>query len=202
MKRLLIFILLLTTFCGTSAQTYIKTNALYWLGGLPNVQLETRLGSQFTFQGEVNASLWTIDNKPMMGMQNIAGVRYYPSKKGAFNGFYVGGDAAFDCYNVSKWDHWNRPDGGIDIQHGIGLYLGATLGYQMQFAKRWNLDFFVGGGWHHGWYWGETKMPDGNYVRYADWNKSGEWIPYKIGATFGYRLTSEKRMKAKHGKDY
>ena len=179
-------------------QTYIKTNALYWAALLPNVQVETRLGNHFTFQGEVNASLWdNLQGRPMMGAQFITGGRWYP--KQAFKGFYAGADFAFDLYKVSKWDHWGRPDGGIDIQHGMGWYLGFTLGYQISIGKRWNMDFFAGGGWHLGQYWGETVYPDGSSEMYASWNKSGEWIPYKLGVTFAYRLTSNKRMDKRFG---
>lgn len=200
MKKLIIIALAIMSFSVANSQTYIKTNALYWAALLPNVQVETRLGNHFTFQGEVNTSFWTIKDKPMMGVQNIIGARWYP--KQAFNGFYVGGDFGFDLYKVSKWDHWGRADGGIDIQHGIGYYLGLTLGYQLPIAKRWNMDFFVGGGWHLGKYWGDTKFPDGSTEIYARWNASGEWIPYKIGVTFGYRLTSEKRMTKRFGDNY
>lgn len=186
MKKLLIAVMLFCTIGMSEAQTYIKSNALYWLGLLPNVGVETRLGKHFTFNGEFNASLWeSINGRPYMGMQAIAGVRYYP--KMAFKGFYVGADAAFDVYNVSKWDH-----PATDVQHGIGIYLGVTLGYQISIAKRWNMDFYAGGGWHLGHYWGEDKLTD---TPYALWNASGEWIPYKLGVTFAYRLTSNKRMQ-------
>lgn len=201
MKKLLALAILLTSL-SAEAQTYIKTNALYWLGGLPNVQVETRLAKHFTFQGEVNTSFWTINDRPMQGAQFITGFRYYPSKKGAFNGFYLGGDFAFDVYKVSKWDHWGKSDGSIDIQRGIGYYLGFTLGYQLPIAKRWNMDFYAGGGWHLGKYWGETQHQNGSTEMYAAWNASGEWIPYKLGVTFGYRLTSEKRMVERFGENY
>lgn len=189
MKKLLIAFML-TLSISAGAQTYIKTNALYWVGLLPNVGVETRLANHFTFNAEAVASFWeNINGRPYMGTQIIAGVRYYP--KQAFKGFYVGGDAALDAYNVSKWDH-----PVTDIQHGVGLYLGLTLGYQLPIAKRWNMDFYAGGGWHHGWYWGENTLTG---EPYAAWNKSGEWIPYKLGVTFAYRLTSNKRMLKRFG---
>lgn len=124
-----------------------------------------------------------------MGLQAIAGARYYP--KQAFKGFYVGADAAFDTYKVSKWDH-----PATDIQHGVGMYYGLTLGYQLSIGKRWNMDFYAGGGWHLGWYWGEDMLTGQPYV---GWNKSGEWLPYKLGVTFAYRLTSPKRMDKRFG---
>lgn len=167
-------ILLVVLFCvsiSANAQTYIKTNALYWLGLLPNVQVETNLGAGFTFQGEVNASLWeSIGDRPYMGAQFIAGARWYP--KAAFRGFYVGGDFGFDVYKLSKWGHPTT-----HVQHGIGYYLGLTVGYQLPIAKRWNMDFYAGGGWHLGKYWGEDKTTGGMYAR---WNASGEWVPTNL----------------------
>lgn len=190
MKKLLTIILL---FCMTyaNAQTYIKSNALYWVGLLPNVGVETRLANHFTFNAETVFALWEkVNDRPYLGSQVIVGARYYP--KQAFKGFYVGGDVAFDSYNTSKWDH-----PATDIQHGVGLYLGITLGYQLPIAKRWNMDFYAGGGWHHGWYWGEDLLTN---EPYALWNRSGEWIPYKLGVTFAYRLTSDKRMQKRFDK--
>lgn len=192
MNRLILATLFLITSTTVSAQTYIKTNALYWLGLLPNAQVETRLGNHFTFQGEVNASLWEAiaEDRPMMGAQFIIGGRWYP--KQSFKGFYAGGDFGFDIYKVSKWDH---PP--YDVQHGIGYYLGITLGYQLSIGKRWNMDFYAGGGWHLGKYYATNF---GEIV--VGWNASGEWIPYKLGVAFAYRLTSDKRMKTRFGDNY
>lgn len=193
MKKKLFLLVVLISCPAAHAQTYIKTNALYWLGLLPNVQVETRLGEQFTFQGEVNASLWDnlFDGRPLMGIQAIAGVRWYP--KQAFKGFYVGADAAFDTYKVSNFITMYPP---YMVQHGVGMYYGLTLGYQLSIGKRWNMDFYAGGGWHLGWYYGEDTRTG---EIYAPWNKSGEWLPYKLGVAFAYRLTSPKRMEKRFG---
>lgn len=164
---------------------------------MPNAQVETRLGNHFTFQGEVNASLWEAicDGRPMMGAQFIIGGRWYP--KEAFKGFYAGGDFGFDIYKVSN--NVTNKYAPYMVQKGIGYYLGITPGYQLPIAKRWNMDFFVGGGWHLGKYYGvDTRTGE----LYAPWNGSGEWIPYKIGVTFAYRLTSEKRMVKRFGENY
>ncbi len=187
MNRILFLCLVALLSLGASAQTYIKTNALYWAALLPNVQVETRIANNVTFQGEVNASFWeSVNSRPYKGAQFIVGSRWYPKEE--FRGFYVGGDVSFDIYEVSKWDHPIRPGGGVDVQHGIGCYLGVTLGYQISIGKRWNMDFYAGGGWHLGSYWGDTQYPDGTNVIYARWNQSGEWIPYKLGVAFGFRL--------------
>lgn len=181
MKRLLI-ILATTLSLSAGAQTTIKTNALYWAVLAPNIGVETRLGEHFTFNGEVVGLLWEkINERPYMGVQVIVGARYYP--KQAFQGFYVGADAAFDAFKVSKWDH-----PAADVQHGVGMYYGLTLGCQISIGKRWNIDFYAGGGWHLGWYYATHYDTD---VITAPWNKSGEWIPYKLGVTFAYRLSKK-----------
>lgn len=195
MKKTIIALLALlcVTTITAKAQTYIKSNALYWAVLVPNVSVETRLGKHFTFNGDFVISFWdNFAGRKLQGTQTIAEGRYYP--KAAFDGFYVGGYFGFDTYNVSKWDH-----PATDIQHGIGYALGLTLGYQLKIAKRWNMDFYVAGGWHLGKYWGETILPDGTSEVYAPWNASGEWIPYKVGVTFAYRLTSNKRMEKRFG---
>lgn len=164
---------------SSSAQTTIKANALYWAAGVVNVGTETRIAPNFTFNADVVFSPWeSVKSRPYFGVQVIPEVRYYPRQ--AFKGFYVGGYVSFDAYKVSKWDH-----APTDVQHGIGTCLGITLGYQIKIARRWNMDFYVGGGWHYGKYYGINTI-DGS--QYAPWNASGEWIPYKAGVTFAFKL--------------
>lgn len=185
-KLILLISIILINPISTQAQTYIKTNALYWLALLPNAQIETKIANRTTFQGEVNGSLWTFDGKPMQGVQLIVGARWYPKKE--FKGFYMGGDFGFDIFKVTKWNYWtNYPN---YTQKGIGYYLGVTLGYQTPISKRWNMDFYAGGGWHLGKYYGIDRITNTMYV---PWNGSGEWIPYKLGVTFAYRLGDCKK---------
>lgn len=175
--------------CLGSAQaqtTALKWNALYWVVGVPNMSVETRLGEKFTFNGDFVYSPWqSIKGRPLTGLQVIPEVRFYP--KESFKGFYVGGFVAYDSYKVSKWDHSKT-----DVQHGIGIAMGLTLGWQIDIARRWGMDFYIGGGWHHGWYYGVNTLTG---QRYVDWNSSGEWIPYKAGVTFAYRLGMGRKAK-------
>ena len=68
--------------------------------------------------------------------------------------------------------------------------LGAAVGYQLQWAERWNVDFFLGGGTSQGFYHGYEKKEEGisRYEKSAPWNKSGEWIPYRGGVMISYKL--------------
>lgn len=178
-KILVLFVLLGTVGRATAQNTALKWNALYWVVGVPNMSVETRLANKWTFNGDVVYSPWkSIKGRPFLGLQVIPEVRFYP--KEAMKGFYVGGYVSYDSYKVSKWDHPKT-----DVQHGIGLGLGVTLGYQIDIARRWGMDFYAGGGWHLGWYYGVNTLTG---QRYANWNRSGEWIPYQLGVTFSYRL--------------
>lgn len=184
MKKLLIVSLILLSATELKAQTYIKANALYYVVGIPNVSVETKLGRNWTFNADAVFSPWeSFFGRKMVIGQIIPEVRYYI--KEANRGFYAGGYVAADVYRMNKFtDHPKT-----DIQHGWGMSLGITLGYELPIAKRWLMDFYAGGGWHHGWYWGEDRLTGGMY---AGWNRSGEWIPYKLGVAFAYRLGRNK----------
>lgn len=176
---LYLFALLGITSDVTAQNTSLKWNSLYWAMGAPNMSVETRLNHKFTFNGDVVVSPWlSINGRPYKGLQLISEARFYP--KQAFKGFYVGAYLGYDSYELSKWGHPKT-----EIQHGIGLGVGATVGWQIDIARRWGMDFYVGYGWHHGWYYGVDETTGNLYV---DWNKSAEWIPYKAGVTFAYRL--------------
>ena len=175
----------LSSLAVSNAQTYLKVNTLYAAALVPNVAVETFLHKNFTFNADYTMSFWeSIGGRPYKGLQTTAEARYYP--KQAFRGFYVAGYVGYDSYKVSKWGHPST-----DIQTGIGVAVGLTLGYSLPVANRWNIDFYVAGGWHHGWYHGWDQLTNDYYV---GWNSSGEWIPYKAGVTVAYRLTSDKKM--------
>ena len=184
MRKIVLFVLLTAlAIPAAKSQTYIKANALYYAVLVPNIAVETKLSEHFTFNADAVFSPWkSINGSPYLIGQIIPDVRYY--FKEANQGFYAGLYAAADVYKVSKWGH-----PGTDVQHGWGISLGATVGYELPIAKRWLMDFYIGGGWHHGWYWGEDTR-DGSV--YAPWNRSGEWIPYRAGVSFGYRLGKKK----------
>lgn len=185
-KQLAVLLLLLG--CGSAAaqNTTLKANALYYGMLIPNISVETKLSSHWTINGDFVISFWeSINQRPFKGLQVIVEPRYYT--KEAFNGFYVAPLLGYDSYTLSKWDHpWYHE------QHGVGWMLGATIGYQMEIARRWNLDFYLGGGYHYGRYYGIDKRAG---ERYADWNTSAEWMPYKVGVTFAYKLGMGKKAK-------
>lgn len=107
--------------------------------------IETSIGKKTIFQFDVLASFWkSIDGKPYELYMFTAEYRYHFHEKN--NGFYVGANAGFDSYNLTKW---NYTDLGVH-QIGVGYRLGAIVGYEKKLNDRFMLDFFVGGGNHQG----------------------------------------------------
>ena len=86
-----IVILALFALVGTVGRTLaqstsLKWNALYWVVGVPNMSVETRLGEKFTFNADAVYSPWkSVKGRPLQGLQLIPEVRFYP--KEAVKGF-------------------------------------------------------------------------------------------------------------------
>ncbi len=187
MKKLFIFTFLFISICSQS-QTYIKGNAITALALIPNIGIETSIGKKSTFQFDVLASFWSsIDRKPYEFYVFTSEYRYHFKEK--FNGFYVGANAGFDTYNITKWNYIVKGALGAR-QTGVGYTLGATIGYEKKLNDRFMLDFFLGGGTHQGFYH-SYSIATGEKVEFdtaVGRNKSGEWLPYRGGIMISYRL--------------
>ena len=181
MKKMMItVVLLLFVALSVYPQTNIKGNGIYWLIGMPNVSVETKLSEHFSLSGEVVYSPWeSIKGNSLKFLQFNPDIRWYP--KGVFNGFYVGAYGTIQDYKMTKWNYWNRNR----YQDGWGYGFGGMLGFQAILTNRWALDVYAGGGWHLGKYRGYYRNSG---EMYADWNDSGEWIPYRLGIAICYRL--------------
>ena len=181
---LTIFTLLITP--KSSAQTHLKVNALYTAALLPNIGIETKLNSNFTFEAEIFGSPWkSINDKPYLMVAALAGTRYYINE--SFKGFYLGAYLSGNKFKVSKWNYTAN-----QVQRGWGMSAGATIGYQMEISPKCNMDFYVGGGFHHAWYWGEVISTGETYV---GWNKSAEWLPYRAGVTFAFKDVFKRKKR-------
>lgn len=182
MKRsILVLAIAFICLSGIQAQTKMKWNVLYWAVGVANVSVETRLSNHWTLNGDLVYSPWeSLGGNPMKFSQTLVEGRYYP--RGAFNGFYGGVYGAYHhLFKFTKWNYINKDH----YQRGNGMSFGATLGYQLEINSRWGMDVYVGYGWQHTTYKGYLKSSG---ERYVDTNGSGEWLPYKLGAAFVYRL--------------
>jgi len=165
------------------SQTYGKVNALSTLLTVPNIGIETSIGKKATFQLDVTASLWkSIDGKPFEFYIFIPEYRYHFKEK--YNGFYIGGHIGATVFNFQKWNYLNTNL----YQKGFGYVVGATLGYQKKINEKVVLDCFLGGGNSQGFYKGYNLDTNTRYDEASQWNKSGEFIPYRVGVMVSYRL--------------
>lgn len=163
------------------AQTTIKGNALYWMAGIVNVGCETRLGKLVTLESEAVYSPWKdLQGVRMQVLQLMPEVRVYPW--GAFNKFYAGLYGGWHWFDMTKWNYINTGK----FQKGHGWSLGLTLGFQVPFAQRWSMDAYASFGFQDSGYKGWDANKGQHYV---GWNRSGEWLPYKLGVAFAYRLS-------------
>lgn len=182
MKKLLLFAFLLLSIHSQS-QTYVKVNALTTLLTIPSVGIETSIGKKSTFQFDITASFWkSIKGDPAQFYVFIPEYRYHLHEK--FNGFYVGGHIGATIFNFQKWNYLNT-----DLyEEGFGYVIGATIGYQTKISDKFMLDCFLGGGSHQGFYKGYYISSGERYDKAVDYNKSGEWLPYRGGVMVSYRI--------------
>lgn len=205
MKKLILLGLIISSFLqAQEKETYIKANALFLPVGIVNVGIERQLSEHFTVQGDVFISPW----KSFAGKHAQAYLlgfdgRYYFSK--AFEKFYVGANITGGLYNVQKWNYWNdnfyaHKDGEVTpyiqsnlYQKGFTFVFGAVGGYQFKIKERWNIDLYLGIGTMQSYYKGYDKLSGDRYDEGVDsmgneWNKSGEWLPYRGGVMISYKL--------------
>ena len=183
MKKLICLLILA---CGLSsfatAQTKIKTNGAYWLVGVLNLSAETRVSDHITINFDAVYSPWErFFGKPLKIMQLIPEARYYFRE--SYDGWYAGIYVAYHTFTMTKWDHWDLGE----YQTGCGFAAGAVVGYAMDLSDRWSMDFYVGGGYQQSEYM--TYGP--GYT--VPWNRSAEWIPYKGGVAFAYKINTGRK---------
>lgn len=163
-------------------ETYIKGNAASLLLGMPHIGMEMRLGEKSTFQVDAIASFWeSIKGSPLKFLIITPEYRYY--FKESFNGVYAGAHIGGTTFKVSKFFRRNNA-----YEQGVGYMVGATLGLQKKLSDRFNLDIFLGGGWHQGFYKAYNTATGVRGDGATKYNKSGEWIPYRGGVMISYKL--------------
>ena len=181
MKKTVLFFTFI--FCvQLQAQTFIKYNPVPNFVGAINLGVETSIGKKITFSFDILTSPWDYNGKPRKFIFFVPEVRYHFKQK--YKGFYVGGHMAYLSYDAQKW---NYVDEGV-YEQGMGYILGATLGYQLPIAKKWNLDFFIGGGWQEGFYKRYTIDTGERVDGATHWNISGDWYLYRGGVMVSYKL--------------
>lgn len=184
---------------ATSKKTYLKANALFVPAGILNAGAEHQLSDKMTLQADVFISPWKsfAGHYLQIYMAGAEG-RYYFNE--SFKKWYVGANFSTARYIIQKWNYWGNglyrytPESPeyrtSDLyQDGFSFMLGATVGYQMAIAPRWNIDLYMTAGTVQSFYKGFHKELG---VRYDTdgrrYNRSGEFIPYRGGIMVAYQL--------------
>ncbi|APT23585.1 hypothetical protein BZL53_10865 [Flavobacterium columnare] len=167
---------------NTYSQTSVKGNITTILG-IPQVGVETTIGKKLTFQADLMASLWeSVNNAPQKFVILIPEVRYH------FNtlekGFYLGGHVGGSSYKMQKWNYLNSGR----YQEGYSLLFGMTVGFKVPINESFSIDLFMGGGSQQGFYKGYYLETGERYETADNFNKSGEWLPYRGGVMICYKL--------------
>ena len=206
MKNLLaLSFICLSIFCFSQKnETYIKANALFLPVGMLNVGVEHGFSEHITGQADVFVSPWkSFAGKNAQVYMLGFNARYYFSE--AFRKFYVGVDVSGANFNIQKYGYWNdnyyvHKNGEVTpyinsnlYQKGFSLIFGAMAGYQFKCTERLNLDLYIGVGSMQSFYKGYDKISGDRYDAGSDsmdreWNRSGEWLPYKGGLMLSYKL--------------
>ncbi|MEN9909574.1 MAG: hypothetical protein RLZZ540_2723 [Bacteroidota bacterium] len=183
MKKAFLFSLFLLFSLATTAQTYIKANALTALVVVPNIGIETSINKKTTFQTDMLASFWkSINGLPFKFVTVTTEFRHH--FYGKYNGPFVGLNIGGSSYDVSKGSHAKLNEHEI----GFGYMIGTSVGYEKKINDKLLLDFFVGGGWHQGYYRGYNILTGERYESVKNYNKSGEWLTYRGGIMISYKL--------------
>jgi hypothetical protein len=180
-KNALVIILLFSI--TTQSQTYLKGNVFTSLLTIPNVGIETSIGKKTTFQFDITASFWkSINGNPRQFYLFIPEYRYHFKAKN--KGLYLGAHIGATIYNFQKWNYINTDK----YEEGFGYVMGVTVGYKAKINEKWSLDCFLGGGSHQGFYKGYIVGTKERYDKATNYNKSGEWLPYRGGVMLAYKL--------------
>ena len=182
MKKIYLLVLLFIA-APLFSQTYFKFNAPSTLLGIPQIGIETSLVKKITFQGDVLGSYWnSVNGAPFKTIMIFAEGRYHFREK--YNGLYLGGHIGGSKFTLQKWNYINK---GL-YQKGYAMFFGFTVGYQFKLNDKWMVDMFMGGGNQQAAYKGYYLGTEERYDPAKDYNKSGEWLPYRAGIMFSYRL--------------
>lgn len=182
MTKKIFVLLLFIPFHFATAQTYAKANIVTLPVGIVNAALEVKINNNITLQPEIFVSPWKsfLGKRFQMYYFSIEGRYYF---KESFKGFYSGANIGLGLFDLQKWNYIHSQK----FQRGYTILTGLTVGYQYKFNDNWSADVFLGGGNSQGFYHGYDKNNQ-RYEGASQWNKSGEWIPYKGGIMLSYKL--------------
>lgn len=177
------------------SQTELKFNSMTALVLIPNIGIEVGLVEKLSFQLDVTSSFWdSFDGAPLQFVQIFPEFRYYSTSE--MKGFFVGGHVGFGMFTLAKNTFpafIEKANYSQDLhQSGRNTYYGVTIGYKKYFKQKWAYEIFIGGGSsqanYRGYSFSEKIRYDIPFEDDRNFNKSGEWLPYRGGVMLIYRI--------------
>ena len=159
------------------SQNRINVNAST-LVGFPSVGYERIVAPHYSFHVDAVGSMFnSYHDMPLKFLIITPEMRWY--SKPDNTGVYVGGHIGGSVFELQKYNYQNT-----DLyQRGIAYQLGVSLGYIYPLSDSIALEVFVGGGSVQSFYKGYDNSTGIRYDGAKEYNKSGEWLPYRGGVT-------------------
>ncbi|MFD2907231.1 DUF3575 domain-containing protein [Flavobacterium ardleyense] len=181
MKSILVaVVVLLSSFIYS--QDRINVNATT-LVGFPSIGYEKMVAPNFSFHIDATGSIFnSFNDMPLKFLMITPEMRWYSKKENT--GLYVGGHIGGVVFNLQKYGYENSDK----YQKGLGYQLGVSVGYIYPVSDRIAIEAFVGGGSVQTFYKGYVKTTGIRYDGAKEYNKSGEWLPYRGGVTIIFIL--------------
>ena len=203
--KILFVVMLAAVPTFTSAQAYVKLNALYATVGVLNPSVEFAVSNHSSVAFDGTLSPWRSWN----GKRSLFGIvlgeyRYY--FKEATSGWYVSANAGMAFFNIHRFQLF---EGGKlisrqnDYGKGFSVAAGVGVGWERHLGERWLVDVFLSVDNMWSWYNrysgdGSINMhPNGHegYLKPDPFNGSVETMPIKFGVSFGYRIMKPRTSK-------
>lgn len=162
-----------------------KVNTASALIGVVEVAHERPAGDRTTLHLAASGAYWqSFDGAPLQFLMLLAELRRHADLRVLGWRPYAGLHAGATLFRLQKWEYWDTSL----YQEGVGVIAGATFGFERPIGAGWVLDAYVGGGTHQSLYRGFDLTTGERYDKPEGLNKSGEWLPYRLGLMLGRRV--------------
>lgn len=145
---MLLTLLASSTLCANAQRIGLKTNALYWATGTPNLGLELRLSRSFTLNVEGGVNLFDYHSFGLNAATFSPEVRYWHSGRPQ-TGHFIGALIDFKGMNDCRVKD--------NMHQGFAMGAGLSYGYSLVLSRRWSIEGTLGAGiirkdekkWHY-----------------------------------------------------
>lgn len=140
-----ILFLLLASMQTAAQQTLIKTNALYWATGTPNIAFERRIGNNISLDIPVGYNAWKSgsDKRSLRHYAFQPEVRWWFCK--AFEGHFAGVHLHYAKYNMGNIPFLPATEDYMYKGNLVGA--GLSYGFHWVLGTRWGLEADIGVGY-------------------------------------------------------